>query len=150
MTAIPLRWGGGAVRLVEEITDPLVLRAEWGHAEKDTYTIPFGPWSHKTDADRGPHPSAGPWVYRYGQGSAGTGSKYEALATRVHADVASRLGGPVVVTLLAPWTATYPFAAEGYLDETYVADKLGKGRTIHPDDLTAITELIRILLGRDG
>lgn len=138
-------WTGGAVRLVEEISDPIVRGMEWGHAEKDVYTVPFGPWSYESTREV-PQVSAGPWVWRYGTAHASTGSKYEALATRVHADVASRMGGPIIVTLCSPIRSSYTFAAEGYLDESYVADKFPQLR--HPGDLTAVTMLLRILLGR--
>ena len=70
------------------------------------------------------------------------------LATKVHADIAEREGGPIIVQVLSPWTAAYPFATEGYLDESYIADKLFRGRPIHPDDLAAITKLVRLVLGR--
>ena len=135
---------GGAVRLVEAIEDSHVLFRAWGHHEKDAYTLPFGPWAFTPEHEDDPL-AAGPWVWRYGTASAATGSKYEALATRVHADVASRLGGPVVVALLSPVRSCYTFSDEGYLDETYVSDKL---RLTHPDDTTAATMLVRILLGR--
>lgn len=136
------RWGGGAVRLVYPVTDKLEHAIEWGHAEKDRHVVPFGPWSTPDSL------SAGPWVWRYGIASAGTGSSYRAVATRVHGDVASREGGPIVVAVLSPWSAAHTFAAEGYLDESYVEEKLARGR--HPDDVTALTMLVRMLLGRSS
>lgn len=134
---------GGAVRLVEAITDPYVRGAEWGHLEKDEYTVPFGPWSEPESV------SAGPWVWRYGVATAATGSSYRVLATRVHADVASREGGPVIVTVLSPWSAAYPLAEQGYLDRSYVAEKFLGGRAVHDGDLAALTCLIGLLLGRE-
>ena len=144
------RWQGGAVRLIDKVEDPFTRRQEWGHLEKDEYTMPFGPGSLMQEEWEEPAVTAGPWVWRYGVASAGTGAKYEALVTKIHADVASRLGGPIVVTLLSPWQVAYPFADEGYLDESYVLEKLfqSRNRTVHSDDLAAITRLVRILLGR--
>jgi hypothetical protein len=139
---------GGAVRLVEPITDPIIRGYEWGHAEKDEFTVPFGPWSFEARSDGLAQVSAGPWVYRYGTATAATGSRYSALVTKVHGDVAAREGSPVIVTVLSPWQAAYPMQEGGYLDSSYVADKLaGHGR--HPDDLAALTQLIGILLGRE-
>lgn len=137
-------WTGGAVRLIERIEDTHVLHLAWGAGEKDDYTLPFGPWAFAPEHKDDPL-AAGPWVWRYGTAHAGTGSKYEALATRVHADVASRMGGPIIVTLCSPIRSMYTFADQGYLDESYVADKF---RLPHPGDLTAVTMLLRILLGR--
>jgi hypothetical protein len=141
------RYTGGAVRLQEPVTDPIIRGMEWGHAEKDEYTVPFGPWSKPETV------SAGPWVYRYGTASAGTGSRYSVLLTRVHGDVAAREGGPVIVSVLAPWSDTYALAEQGYLDHTYVAEKLTGGRArsgqLHGGDLAALTKLIGILMGRE-
>lgn len=134
---------GGAVRLIEPITDTYERAAEWGHLEKDQFTVPFGPWSEPGTV------SAGPWVWRYGTASAATGSKYTVLVTRVHADVAAREGGPVIVTVLSPWSAAYPLADQGYLDHSYVADKFFGGRFVHGGDLAALTRLIGLLLGRE-
>lgn len=90
-----------------------------------------------------------PWVWRYGEANNGTGASCRILATRVHADVASRLGGPIVVTVLSPWQAAYAFADEGYLDPQYVAEKLvPRGLLPHPDDLETLTDLTRLVLGR--
>lgn len=148
-TEAAFAWKGGAVRLVEPVADPIIRAQEWGHLEKDEYTVPFGPWSlAKEDMGRTPPVSAGPWVWRYGTASAGTGSRYSALATRVHADVGAREGNIVIVTLLSPWKAAYALAEEGYLHESYVAEKFGVGRALHEGDLTAVTLLIRTLLGR--
>lgn len=141
MIEAAFRWKGGAVRLVDPVADKVAHAVEWGHLEKDGYSVPFGPWSSEPDAVSG-----GAWVWRYGTATAGTGSSYRVLATRVHADIASREGGPVVVAVLSPWQAVYPFADEGYLDESYVLEKLARGR--HPDDVAALTMLIRVLLGR--
>lgn len=142
---------GGAVRLMEPITDPIIRGSEWGHAEKDEYTVPFGPWSYSAEGEPDTV-SAGPWVYRYGTATAATGSRYSVLVTRVHGDVASREGGPVIVTVLSPWQAAYPVAEQGYLDHTYVAEKLTGGRaregSLHGGDLASITRLIGLLLGR--
>lgn len=141
------RWTGGAVRLVEEIDDPIVRRRAWGHAEKDRFTVPFLPDLAESEVGRGP------WVWRYGTASAGTGSRYAALVTRVHADVGMREGGPSIATVLAPWQDAYPVAVGGWLDESYVAEKLtaGRGREgrLHGGDLAALTMLLRILLGRE-
>lgn len=134
---------GGAVRLVEKIDDPRARHMEWGCVEQDEYTIPFG-WTDDPDAL-----SNQPWVWRYGQANNGTGAAFRILATRVHADVASRLGGPIVVTVLSPWQAAYAFADEGYLDPQYVAEKLvPRGLLHHPDDLETLTTLTRLVLGR--
>lgn len=138
-------WTGGAVRLVEEITDPVTLRMAWGHAEKDTYTLPFGPWAFDNPEREDDRLAAGPWVWRYGTAHAATGAKYEALATRVHADVADRMGGPIIVSLCSPVRSVYALAAEGFLHEMYVAEKFGLR---HESDITAVTMLLRILLGR--
>ena len=139
-------WKGGAVRLVDPVTDPIIRHIGWGHAEKDEFTLPFGPWSF-SPAGEADTLSAGPWVYRYGTAAAGTGSSYRAIATRVHADIGSREGGPIIVTLLSPWTAAYTFADEGYLDEGYVQQKLCRDYA-NPDDIRAVTQLVRMLLGR--
>ena len=135
-------WHGGAVRLAAPVTDKYVRAREWGHAEKDEYTLPFGPWSTPDT------PSAVPWVWRYGTATAATGSAYRVLVTRVHLDVASVEGGPLIVTVLSPWSAAYPFAEDGYLDRSYVAEKLAGGREVHGGDLAALTRLIGSLLGR--
>lgn len=141
------RYSGGAVRLVEPITDKYEHAAEWGHLEKDQHTVPFGPWSTPEGI------SSGAWVYRYGTASAGTGSRYSVLVTRVHADVAAREGGPMIITVLSPWQDSYAIAEQGYLDRSYVAEKLTGGRAregaLHGGDLAAITHLIGILLGRE-
>lgn len=137
-------WTGGAVRLVEAIPDQHVLYRAWGAKAKDDYTLPFGPWAFTPEHEDDPL-AAGDWVYRYGVARAGTGSRYEAMVTKVHADVGSRLGAPALVSLISPIRSCYPFALEGYLDESYVQEKLKVG---HPDDVTAVTQLIRILLGR--
>lgn len=139
---------GGAVRLAEPITDPIIRGMEWGHAEKDEYTVPFGPWSYPT-ADHPEPVSWGPWVYRYGTASAGTGSRYSVLVTRVHGDVASREGGPIIVTVLSPWQIAYPVADGGFLHRSYVQEKFLAGRQVHGGDLAALTKLIGILLGRE-
>lgn len=141
------RYTGGAVRLAQEIEDKYAHAREWGHLEKDQFTVPFGPWSKEEGV------SGGPWVYRYGTASAATGSRYSVLITRVHADVAAREGGPMIVTVLSPWQASYALAEGGYLDRSYVAEKLTGGRyadgRLHGGDLAAITHLIGILLGRE-
>lgn len=134
---------GGAVRLIEPITDTYERANEWGRLEKDEYTVPFGPWSEPDTV------SGGPWVWRYGTATAATGSSYRVLATRVHADVASCEGGPIVVTVLSPWSAAYSLSDQGYLDESYVADKFLGGRSVHGGDLAALTRLIGLLLGRE-
>lgn len=137
------RYDGGAVRLIDKIEDPIVRAREWGHKEKDEYTLPFGPWSKEDN------PSSGPWVYRYGTASAATGSRYAVLVTRVHGDVGSREGNVAIVTVLSPWRSAYPFAADGFLHHSYVEEKLLNGRTCHGGDVAAITTLIGILLGRE-
>lgn len=146
MKAAAFRWDGGAVRLVNPIQDPYEHARVWGHLERDRWTVPFGPGSTDPGSLHG-----GPWVYRYGIASAGTGSRYAALATKVHADVASREGGPVILTVLSPWQDSHAVAVNGWLDESYVAEHLtaGRGRAgrLHADDLAALTMLLRILLG---
>lgn len=143
------QWGGGAVRLIDPITDRVERAVAWGHAEKDEYTVPFGPGSNDPGALHG-----GPWVWRYGVATAGTGSSYRALATRIHADVASREGGPIIVTVLSPWQDAHALAVDGWLGESYVAEHLTAGRArsgpMHAGDLTAVTMLVRILLGRES
>jgi hypothetical protein len=140
------RWTGGAVRLAEAITDPIIRAREWGRVEKDEYTIPFG-WGFREGLDDQP------WVWRYGTASAGTGSRYAALVTRVHGDIASYEGGPVIVTVLAPWQDAWAVALDGWLDQSYVAEHLTAGRAragrLHGGDLAALTQLLRILLGRE-
>lgn len=141
------RYTGGAVRLVEEVADKYEHAAEWGHLEKDRFTVPFGPWTTPDGI------GGGPWVYRYGTASAATGSRYSVLVTRVHADVAAREGGPLIISVLSPWCDSYALAEQGYLDRSYVAEKLTGGRArdgrLHGGDLGALTHLIGILLGRE-
>lgn len=140
------KYAGGAVRLRFPVVDPNIRAMEWGRFEKDEYTVPYGPWSGPGTA------SAGAWVYRYGTASAGTGSAYRVLVTRVHADVASREGAPVVVTVLSPWQTAYPMPP-GEHDRSYIAEKLTGNRfrdgTLHGGDLAALTKLVSILLEED-
>lgn len=141
------KWTGGAVRLAKPITDPFILAREWGRVEKDEYTVPFGWGNFREGIDDQP------WVYRYGTASAGTGSRYAVLATRVHGDIASYEGGPVVLTVLSPWQDSHAVALDGWLSQSYVAEHLtdGKGPAgkLHGGDLAALTKLIGIVLGRE-
>lgn len=103
-------------------------------------TVTFRPWTEAHE----------PWTWRYGTAAAGTGSRYAALVTRVHHDVATREGGEAIVTVLSPWQDAHALSLGGWLDESYVAEHLTAGclraGNLNAGDLAALTILVRILL----
>jgi hypothetical protein len=87
-------------------------------------------------------------VVRYVEADAGTGTRYTVVATTLPGGHGE--GGPVLVTVLHPWTAAFAFQEDGYLAESYVAEHLCPRDPTAPEDLTAITLLVRHVLDRTG
>lgn len=88
------------------------------------------------------------------EAEAGTGSRYVVVVTRLGAGGA-REGGPMLVSVVWPWQDCKVMQADGWLDQSYVAEHLTDGRAserrLHGGDLWALTQTIRIALRRvDG
>lgn len=85
---------------------------------------------------------------------AGTGSRYSVVVTPLDKDSRDREGGPVVVTVLSPWTDAKVMQADGVVAASYVAEHLTAGRwrddRLHAGDLAALTLTVAHALGRDA
>lgn len=86
----------------------------------------------------------------YVQAQARTGSRYAVVAARLPAVAAFIEGGGMLVSVLSPFTSTYPLDEFGsLLHWAYVLEKFcPQTREIHGGDLAALTIAIALATGR--
>ena len=81
---------------------------------------------------------------------ADTGSRYQVVVTPLPGDAVDYTGGPLLVSVLQPWTAAYCVSTRGNLYESYVWEKfLREGKRAedcHAGDLKAIELTINYAL----
>jgi hypothetical protein len=91
---------------------------------------------------------------RYVEAEADTGSRYAVTVTRLPHAARRREGGPVLVTVTAPWQDAWALQQSGDLHASYVAEHLSGDRwrngSLNGGDLAALTLTVAYALGRNA
>lgn len=85
----------------------------------------------------------------YLSATADTGWRYSICVSELPDDGIALEGGPLLVTVLSPWTAAWALQRIGYLSERYVEEHLNGHVTRSGVDIRVLTMLVRKGLGRE-
>lgn len=119
-------------------------------------TTPYAEYTQHVEQARAAWKVTQDWLssqVRYVEAEADTGSRYTVTTTVLPAGAALLAGGPILVTVTAPWIAAYFLQSGGELHSSYVAEKFapaGRDWPLHGGDLAALTLTIAYALDRDA